>query len=93
MSPRFQRDYRSLSQQQRLQAHQAARSFAEDLNNKRAPRRGLRVKRVQAAPPGVREITWAPDGRATFEFGPEVRAGEAHVVWRRIGTHGVLAAP
>jgi hypothetical protein len=39
----------------------------------------LRVKRVQGHP-GVWEMTWAPDGRATFEYGAEVRPGEAHVI-------------
>lgn len=62
-------------------AVRAARELADDLNNHRAPRPGLRVKRVQTAPPGVLEMTWAPDGRATFEFGREVRAGHRHVVW------------
>lgn len=56
----------------------------------RAP--GLRVKRVQGAR-GVFELTWAPDGRATFEYGREVQPGEPHIVWRRIGTHAVLRQP
>jgi hypothetical protein len=34
------------------------------------------------------EMTWAPDGRATLEYGTERRPGEPHVIWRRIGTHG-----
>ena len=52
----------------------------------------LRVKRVQGVP-GVWEVTFAADGRATFAYGEEVIAGEAHVVWRRVGTHHVLAEP
>ncbi len=39
------------------------------------------------------EMTWAADGRATFEYGPEERAGEPPVVWRRIGTHGIVDRP
>ncbi len=35
-------------------------------------------------------MTWAPDGRATFEYGDEVQSGEPHVTWRRIGTHSVF---
>jgi hypothetical protein len=42
---------------------------------------------------GAREITFAADGRATFEYGNEVIAGEPHVVWRRVGTHDVLSEP
>jgi hypothetical protein len=35
----------------------------------------LRVKRAQGHP-GIWEMTWAPDGRATFEYGDEIRPGE-----------------
>ncbi len=52
----------------------------------------LRVKRVQGTRE-VWEISWAPDGRATFSYGPEVRTGQAHVIWRRVGTHRVLEDP
>lgn len=52
----------------------------------------LRVKRVQGYP-GVWEMTWAPDGRATFEYGDEIRPGESHIIWRRIGTHSVFRQP
>jgi hypothetical protein len=56
------------------------------------PPAGLRVKGVQGAP-GVFEMTFAPDGRATFEYGEPVVDGETHVIWRRIGTHGVFDNP
>lgn len=52
----------------------------------------LRVKRVQGTR-DVWEISWAPDGRATFSYGPEVRTGQAQVIWRRVGTHRVLEDP
>lgn len=81
MSPRFARDFRALSEEQRAAARAAARQFAEDLNQRTRSRPTLRVKRVQGAPPGVLEMTWAPDCRATFEFGREIRSGEHHVVW------------
>jgi hypothetical protein len=55
-------------------------------------RAGLRVKRVRGTA-GVFELTWAPDGRATFEYGPEVREGEPHVIWRRISGHEIFARP
>ena len=38
-------------------------------------------------------MSWAPDGRATFEYGDEVRTGEQHIIWRRIGTHSVFRRP
>jgi hypothetical protein len=43
--------------------------------------------------PGMYELTWAPDGRATFSLGDEVRPGHPHVVWRRIGTHAIFDEP
>jgi len=43
--------------------------------------------------PGVWEMTWAPDGRATFEYGDELHPGEQHIIWRRIGTHGIFRKP
>ena len=50
---------------------------------------GLRVKRVQGTS-GVWEITFAPDGRATFAYGDDVIPGQPHVIWRGIGAHDVL---
>jgi hypothetical protein len=42
---------------------------------------------------GVFEMTWAPDGRATFQYGESKAGGEPHVIWRRIGTHDVFRSP
>jgi len=52
----------------------------------------LRIKRVQGSN-SVWEITFAPDGRATFAYGNQVTAGVPHVIWRRIGTHDILREP
>jgi hypothetical protein len=52
----------------------------------------LRVKGVRSAR-GVFEMTWAPDGRATFAFGPERIPGETHIIWRRIGGHEIFKNP
>ena len=52
----------------------------------------LRIHRVQGSA-GVWEITVAPDGRATFEYGAEIVAGEPDIIWRRIGRHEVLGEP
>ncbi|HEV2755352.1 MAG TPA: hypothetical protein VG318_06200 [Actinomycetota bacterium] len=41
----------------------------------------------------VYEMTWAPNGRATFEYGDERIEGEPHVVWRRVGTHDIFDRP
>ena len=52
----------------------------------------LRIKRVKGHE-GMWELTWAPDGRATFEYGDEVIPGEAHITWRRVGTHEIFDRP
>jgi hypothetical protein len=87
--PRFDRDYAALSKAQQSAFKRAVMKLVEDLKAGRPPRAGLRVKGVLRAP-GVFELTWAPDGRATFEYGQPLKQGEAHIVWRRIGTHDVL---
>jgi hypothetical protein len=38
-------------------------------------------------------MTWAADGRATFEYGQEMRRGDPHIIWRRIGTHDIFGQP
>lgn len=90
--PRFDKDWAGLSDDQKQRFRRAVAAFVDDLSSGRPFRPGLRVKRVQAAP-GVWEVTFAPDGRATWHYGSEVRPGEAHVVWRRIGTHSVFDRP
>ena len=68
-------------------------AFVPDLAAPDRPfRPGLRVKGV-AAHPGVFEMTWDNDGRATFSYGEERVPGQPHVIWRRIGTHAVLTPP
>jgi hypothetical protein len=49
------------------------------------------VKRIQGTD-DIFEMTWAPDGRATFEYGTPEGSG-AHVIWRRIGRHDVFRRP
>jgi hypothetical protein len=86
----FWRDWRSLTPQQQLAFLEALQQFVADLRAGRF-RPGLRVKRVRGYP-GVWEMTWVADGRATFEYGEEIQ-GEPHVIWRRIGTHDIFRRP
>jgi hypothetical protein len=86
---RFDRDHAALTSEQRRAFRQVVERFVEDIEAGRRFRRGLRVKAIRRAP-GVFELTWAADGRATFEYGTPVRAGHVHIVWRRVGAHGVL---
>ncbi len=82
---RFVSDWDKLTREQRQALATVLPLFVEDARTGNF-RASLRVKQVQSVP-GVWEMTWAPDGRATFEYGLEVKPGERHVIWRRVGTH------
>ena len=87
---RFERDWKALSQHDRQRFRAAFQRFDADLSVGRF-RSGLRVKRVVGTD-SIFEMTWAPDGRATFEYGTPDGEG-AHVIWRRIGRHDVFRRP
>jgi hypothetical protein len=70
----------------------AVAMLVDDLRVGGRPRPTLRVKRV-ITHPGVWELSWAPDGRATFTYGEEQIPGHPHIVWRRIGTHDIFRNP
>lgn len=89
--PRFRQEYKRLTKEQQDAFDGAIGKFVADLRSGRF-RSGLRVKGVQGAR-GVFEMTWAPDGRATFEYGEPQREGDVHIIWRRIGTHSILNEP
>jgi hypothetical protein len=91
--PRFLNDLRRLTPQQRQRFADAVKLLVADLRAKQPYRKSLRVKTVQGYQ-GIFEMTWDwPDGRATFEYGPEQKPGERHIVWRRIGRHEIFDAP
>jgi hypothetical protein len=94
LAPRFERDWRKLTaHQQDAFRKTVLEAFVPDLLAPDQPfRPGLRVK-GSTAHPGVFELTWAPDGRATFSYGEERVPGTAHVIWRRIGTHAIFTPP
>lgn len=91
--PSFWRDWQSLTPQQQRRFLAALKQFIADLKKpEQGFHPGLRVKRMQGHP-GVWEMSWALDGRATFQYGEEVQPGEAHIVWRRVGTHAIFRRP
>jgi len=90
--PRFVKDFDQFSESDKQRFREAVAKFVEDLARGKGFRPGLRVRGIQGAP-RIFEMTWAPDGRATFHYGEPVREGQPHVVWRRVGTHAVLAKP
>ena len=89
---RFGADFDALTAEQQATFLAAVTQFVDDLRRGARFRKGLRVKGIQGAS-GIFEIAWAPDGRATFEYGNPVVPGQPHVIWRRVGTHAVLRRP
>jgi hypothetical protein len=89
---RFGADFDALTAEQQAVFLAAVTQFVEDLRRGAKFRKGLRVKGVQGAS-GVFEMTWAPDGRATFDSREAVVSGQPHLIWRRVGTHAVLRRP
>lgn len=88
----FLRDWKNLTAAQKAAFMVAVAQFVTDLQAGKGFRRGLRVKKMQGHA-DVWEMTWAPDGRATFSYGTPIKEGQPHVVWRRIGTHDIFNRP
>ncbi|MFL3870555.1 hypothetical protein LT966_28630 [Streptomyces griseobrunneus] len=93
---RFNNDLRRLTPEQRRRFRRRGRLRPRPADPDGLFRAGLRIKQVSGFP-GIYELTWSmgtgPEGRATFEYGTEVRPGTPHVIWRRIGTHSILTGP
>jgi hypothetical protein len=89
---RFGADFDRLTPAQQAAFLAAVAQFVEDLRAGGQFRNGLRVKGVKGTA-GVLEMTWADDGRATFQYGDTVVEGEPHVIWRRVGTHDIFRQP
>ena len=89
---RFGADFDRLTPAQQAAFLAAVAQFVEDLRTGGQFRKGLRIKGVQGAS-GIFEMTWADDGRATFQYGDALLEGEPHVIWRRVGTHDVFRQP
>ena len=91
--PRFTADLQHLTPAQRQRFRRVVLdAFVPDLRTGCRFRPGLRIKGVRRAP-GVFELTWDGNGRATWQYGPEIVHGERHIVWRRIGGHNVFTGP
>jgi hypothetical protein len=84
-------DFDALSDEQQAAFLVAITLFVEDLKAGTS-RPSLRVKGVKGAA-GVFEMTWAANGRATFQYGREITAGQTRIIWRRVGTHDVFRTP
>jgi hypothetical protein len=88
----FLRDLDALSPSQRAAFLRVVLLFGADLRDGKGFRKSLRVKKMSGYD-NVWELTWAPDGRATFEYGTPVKEGHPHIRWRRVGTHDIFKRP
>jgi hypothetical protein len=89
---RFGKDFDALNQEQQALFLLAVAQFIEDLQRRSGFRKGLRVKGIKGAS-GLFEMSWADDGRATFEYGESKVPNEPYVVWRRVGTREIFDLP
>jgi len=87
-TPEFLGDLRRLTPAQRQLFETAVKAMVEDLRAVRPFRSSLRIERFHRRP-GAYEMTWAPDGRALFTYGPSIRLNEPHIVWLAVGTHRI----
>ncbi|MFF3932843.1 hypothetical protein [Streptomyces hirsutus] len=76
--PRFTADLHRLAPAQRQRFRQAVAAFVDDLRTGTF-RVGLRVMGLRRVP-GVFELTWDGNGRATWEYVPAQIPGVCHVV-------------
>jgi hypothetical protein len=90
--PLFARECASLTTAQKACFQDGVRKMVNAIKARQPFRPGLRVKGVQGHA-GVFEMTWAPDGRATFQYDSEQSPGEKRIIWRRIGGHEILQNP
>ena len=90
--PLFRRELAKLTPAQQKAFLLAVAALVADLCSGAGFRKVLRVKKMQGFE-NVWEMTWAPDGRATFHFGESVKERQPHIVWRRIGTHDIFRQP
>lgn len=88
----FLRDFDTLTPSQQAAFLRAVVLFVADLRVGTGFRRSLRVKKM-AGYDNVWELTWAPDGRATFEYAEPVKEGHPRIRWRRVGTHDIFKRP
>jgi hypothetical protein len=90
--PGFLRDFDALTPEQKAAFLRAVILFVADIRGGKGFRKSLRVKKMEGYE-SVWELSWAPDGRATFEYGVPIKEGHPHIRWRRVGTHDVFRRP
>jgi hypothetical protein len=90
-TPLFLRDWQHLSQAEKDEFLAMVRQFVFALKQGPPLPNGLHVKDFRSVS-GWFEIRWSGDGRALFSYGSEVREGEVHIIWHRVGSHNIYKA-
>jgi hypothetical protein len=92
VSARFLAEYGRLTPAEQALFDRARRLFVDGLRAGNFHPR-LRVKRFRSLP-GVWEMTWGPDGRALWRYGEPISDKPGpHIIWLRIGDHGIFDRP
>ncbi len=81
----FGRQWEKLNASQQAAFRCALTVFIANLSAGESLSPQLRVHKL--ANTEIWSLTWAKDGRALFRYGPQVVAGQTHIVWEAIGTH------
>jgi hypothetical protein len=92
LSSGFAREFDHLPPEQRRAFLKAVDKLIAAMKGAEQPPNSLRIKRVQGTK-DIWEMSYSGDGRATFRYGKEVKPGETHVQWLRIGGHEILSRP
>jgi hypothetical protein len=92
VSTGFAREFTRLTREQDRAFRQAVAKLVDSFRDGSEPPRSLRIKRVQGTK-DVWEMSYSGDGRATFRYGAEVKPGETHIEWLRVGGHEILSRP
>lgn len=88
----FAREFARMPRERRRAFQAAVEKLVEALREGREPPNSLRVKRVQGTK-DIWEMSYSGDGRATFRYGVEVKPGETHIEWLRVGGHEIFSRP
>ena len=85
--PHFEASWKKLTREQQAAFREVVlEAFVPDLVADDRPFRPVLRVRPMAGHPGLFEMTWRQDGRATFSYGAEREPGQPHVVWQEIVT-------
>ena len=100
VEPRFWNDYHRLTVAEQRMFRHAVEEFVGVLREWEQERqRGIPrfPRRLGVTPmvnqPGIMELAWAADGRATWRYGTPRRPQTFHIIWRRIGSHDIYSDP